>query len=415
MSNITSKRITECQISGSKNLESFLFLGYVPPVNQMKDIGSGLEEQLMFPLELLYCPDSHLVQISCEVDPNILFPPEYPYTSGTTRVLRENFANLYTQTKKLLGINTESFVIDFGSNDGTLLSNFNDAGCKVLGIEPSDKAQLANSRGIRSIQAFFSEETANKVKEEYGEADLITAANVFAHIPDVHQIVRGVKLLLKANGVFISENHYLLGLIETLQYDTVYHEHLRYYSIHSLKYLFEQNDMEIFRVEAIPSHGGSVRVYSARKGEREIDSSVGEYLAREKEAGLLDIETYKDFSKKVMQTKLELYALLKDIKAKGARIYGIGAPSRASTLISYTGIDNRVLDCVMEIKGSYKIGKYMPGTLIPVIDETKLYEDQPEYAMFLSWHIADELAENLRKNGFKGKFIVPLPTPRIIE
>ena len=411
----SSRLITKCQISGSSNLKSVLFLGYVSPVNQMKTIGTNLEEQLMFPLELLYCPESRLVQISCEVDPNILFPPDYPYTSGTTKMLRDNFTQLYQQCKNILKINKKSFVVDIGSNDGTLLSNFVNGSCKVLGVEPTDKAQLANSIGINSVQKFFNEQTVDELLEDYPKADLITAANVFAHIRDIHDVVRGIRKFLTDDGVFISENHYLLDLITNLQYDAIYHEHLRYYSLHSLKQLFDLHDLEIFYVERIPTHGGSVRVYTARKGQRIIDKSVNNLFNEEQNAGLGKEETYLNFAQKVMHSKVNLYGLIKDIKKHQNHIYGISAPSRSSTLISYTGIDEKIVDCVMEISGSHKIGKYMPGTLIPVLDEQKLFKDQPEFALILAWHIADDLIKLLKKKGYKGKFIIPLPEPRIIE
>lgn len=411
----TSKIIDACQISGSKNLESIVFVGYVPPVNQMRPVSERSTEEIMYPLELLYCPDSHLVQISCEVNPSILFPIDYPYTSGTTRILRENFSDLFEQCKSLFVLSKEYFVIDIGSNDGTLLSSFVSDGCQVLGIDPTDKVDIANANGIRSMKAFFNKEIAGIVLKKYSKVDQITAANVFAHIKDIDNVIEGIKLLLKDDGVFVSENHYLLDLIKTLQYDTIYHEHLRYYSLHSLQYLFGKHGLEIFRVKRIPTHGGSIRVFSARKGKKEIHGSVEETLQEERDGGLLDIDTYHEFAKDVMQSKLNLLAMLRDIRLKGNKIYGIGAPSRASTIISYVGLDHLIIDCVMEIKGSHKIGKYMPGTLIPVRDETKLYVEQPEYALLLSWHISKELIHNLRKRGFKGKFIIPLPSPLIIE
>ncbi|MDA0745022.1 MAG: class I SAM-dependent methyltransferase, partial [bacterium] len=322
---------------------------------------------------------------------------------------------LFEQCRELFTITESTFAIDIGSNDGTLLSNFKKGGCRVLGIEPTDKAQLANSRGIDSFQAFFSKETSATVRENHGRANIITAANVFAHMKDVDEIMHGILELLGENGVFISESHYLLDLIRTLQFDTIYHEHLRYYSLHALKYLFEKHGLEIFRVKRIPTHGGSIRVFAARKGQSQIHSSVPELLAEEKNAGLLNLETYRGFARDVMQSKLDLLTLIGDIQKKGHAIYGIGAPSRASTLITYTGLDHEMVNCILEIKGSYKIDKYMPGTLIPVLEESKLFEDQPEYALLFSWHIAEELIPKLTEKGFRGDYIVPLPTPRIIK
>jgi hypothetical protein len=220
--------------------------------------------------------------------------------------------------------------------------------------------------------------------------------------------------LLDENGVFISESHYLLPLEQTLQYDTIYHEHLRYYSLHSLKYLLESHGLEVFHAKRIPTHGGSIRVYAARKGVHSVKDTVNELIAEE--AGkITTLKGFRDFKRRVVLSKIQLYQLLLDIKRSGKSIYGISAPSRASTLINYTGLDDGIIDYVLEIKGSHKIGKYIPGTLIPVVEESILYEEQPDYALIFSWHIADELIPKIRQKGFNGKFIVPLPEPSIVE
>lgn len=411
----TSKPIEGCQICDEKKLESVLFVGYIPPVNTMPPIGSVPVEERAYPLELLRCPKCTLVQIGLEVRPDVLFPPSYPYLSGSTRILRENFKDLCRETYEVLGLKKEDLVMDIGSNDGTLLTPFKEAGNPVLGVEPSQAGELANSRGIRTKIAFFGKKTALEVKKEYGMPRLITAANVFAHIANVHQVVEGILELLPEKGVFINESHYLLGLLETVQYDTIYHEHLRYYSLQSLKNLFDRHGLEIFRVKRIPTHGGSIRVYSARKGQYPIHSSVNELLSEEEKKGLTNGSLLKTFQTRVIQSKLDLMSLLSGLKKKKARIVGVGAPSRASTLVNYVGLDDGLLDAVLEIKGSHKIGKYMPGTRIPVLEEELLIQNQPEYALLLSWHIASELSENLRKKGYRGKFIVPLPEPHILD
>ncbi|MCH9022494.1 MAG: class I SAM-dependent methyltransferase [Planctomycetes bacterium] len=406
--------VEHCQVCGQSNLQPVLFLGYLPPVNQMRTIGDSPHEQPAYPAMLLQCKNCKLVQLGLIVDPEILFPPDYPYTSGTTKILRENFAQLYEQCQTLLPLTPDHLIVDIGSNDGTLLSNFHQGGLRVCGIEPSDMGTLANQRGIKTKLGFFNRKMAQQVLDDEGPATIITATNVFAHIENVHEIVESILLLLDEKGIFITESHYLLGLIETLQYDTIYHEHLRHYSLHSLKYLFEMHAMEIVHACRIPTHGGSIRVYATRQGTHPVDPSVQELLDQETQAGL-DDQRLKDFKQKVTTSKLELYSLLSQIKQKGEKIYAIGAPSRASTLINYVGLDDGILDCVLEIKGSYKIGKFMPGTVIPVLEESKLFSDPPDYALLLSWHIADELIPKLKAKGYKGKFIIPLPTPRIVE
>jgi hypothetical protein len=405
--------VDRCQICGHAQLERLLFLGYLPPVNQMRIIGELPREQSAYPALLLRCPVCSLVQLGLIVDKRILFPPEYPYTSGTTKILQDNFADLYAESQTIIRMGPNDLAIDIGSNDGTLLSNFKKGGHRVLGIEPSQVANIANEFGITTVTAFFDRVTAEQTRKLHGPARIITATNVFAHIEHIHDIIDSILLLIDEKGVFITESHYLLALVETLQYDTIYHEHLRYYALESLRHLLGMHGLDVIHARRIPTHGGSIRVYAARAGEYPIHDSVGELLKSERNAGL-DTEHLKDFKNRVVRSKLELYRLLREIKEQGHRIYGIGAPSRASTLIHYVGIDDGILDCVLEIKGSLKIGKYMPGTLIPVLEESRLFEDQPEFALLLSWHIANELIPKLRQKGYRGKYICPLPTPNII-
>lgn len=412
---LSSKPIEVCQICGNKNLDSIIFIGYIPPVNTMPEVGSVSVEQSAYPLELLRCNECSLVQIGLEVDANVLFPYTYPYLSGSTRILRENFADLYRETSSMFQLKPEDLIIDIGSNDGTLLANFKDGGHKALGVEPTQAAEVARDRGIDTLTAYFNLETVMNIKKEYGKARIITAANVFAHIGDIHTVVEGIRELLSPDGVFISESHYLLDLVQTLQYDTIYHEHLRYYSLGSLKYLLSQHDLKIFHIKRIPTHGGSIRAYAARSGKYPEQDSVVEQLAQEDKKGITGGNALRNFRKQVIESKLKLLSLLSDLKKDGAKVYGIGAPSRSSTLINYTGLDDGIIDCVMEIKTSHKVGKYVPGTHIPVLDEAKLFEDQPEYALLLSWHISKELMDNLRKKGYKGQFILPLPEPRVIQ
>ncbi len=402
-----------CQICGNNRLETMMSLGYMPPVNQMVRIGEVPRQQPWFPTIVLYCGECELVQLGLAVDPVIIFPPDYPYTSGMTRILRDNFAELHAESKAMLNLGPDDLVIDIGSNDGTLLSNFKNGGHRVLGIEPTDVGHIANERGIPTVQHYFGFDVARDVKQTHGAARVVTAANCFAHIEDVHAIVDGIVELLGPDGVFISESHYLIPLLDKLQYDTVYHEHLRYYSLHSLKALLAMHDLEVFHARPIPTHGGSIRVYAARRGTYPVQPSVQGMLAKEPTGDAMRQRLHQ-FRTDVMLSKLRLYALLRDLKEKGSRIVGISAPSRASTLVNYVGLDEAIIDYVCEIAGSLKIGKYMPGTLIPVVDEARLFEDQPDCAVIFSWHIADELAPKLRAKGFRGQLITPLPVPRAL-
>jgi SAM-dependent methyltransferase len=402
-----------CQVCGHAPLDNVLSLGYMPPVNQMVPIGEAPRQQPWFPTNLLRCHNCELVQLGLAVDPAVIFPAEYPYTSGTTKLLRDNFADLQRESAAMLGLGKDDLVIDVGSNDGTLLSNFKNGGQRVLGIEPTDVGGIASQRGIPTIKRYFGPAVAREVRTEHGSASVVTAANCFAHIEDVHAIVDGIVEMLKPGGVFISESHYLIALLDTLQYDTVYHEHLRYYSLTSLKYLLEMHDLEVFNARPIPSHGGSIRVYAARRGAFKVQDSVQRMLSAEPRGEAM-AKRLATFAHDVVLSKLRLMAMLRDLKEKGGRIVGISAPSRASTLVNYVGLDEGLIDYVCEIPGSLKIGKCMPGTAIPVVDEAQLFSDHVDCAVIFSWHIAEELAPKLKAKGFRGQLITPLPEPRLL-
>jgi SAM-dependent methyltransferase len=407
--------VEQCQSCGARDLVPALFLGFLPPVNTMRSLGSAPDSEPWHPAELLVCRNCHLVQLGYAVDPELLFPPDYPYTSGSTRILRENFDELCKEATVLAGLTPGDLVVDIGSNDGTLLANFLDAGYRVLGIEPTKTGDLARERGIETMTAFFARGAAERAVASFGRARLLTAANVFAHIPDIHGVVDAIGSVLADDGVFVSESGYFREIVETLQYDTIYHEHLRYYTLTSLQGLLDGHGFRVIHAKRIPTHGGSIRVYASRSPAYDVQPTVKGILDEEASAGLADESWVLGFRDRVSASKLDLYALLHDIKRDGSSIYGVGAPSRASTLINHVGLDDTILDCVVEISSSKKIGKYMPGTAIPVLDEAKLYADQPPYALLLSWHIADELMPILRAQGFTGRFIIPLPSPRVVD
>ena len=408
---IKYKKINKCQISGDKNLDMILSLGLIPPVNQMSHIKVRPKEQFFFPTEIYYSRVSKLVQLGIAVNKEILFPKEYPYTSSTTKILRENFTQLSNEVFSRFKILSNDLIIDIGSNDGNLLSNFKNK-MRVLGITPENVGKIAISKGIPTILEYFTNNLSLKIKKKYGKAKIITATNVFAHIDNPNLVLKSIKNLLSDDGIFISESHYLPTLIEDNQYDTIYHEHLRYYSLNSLNYLFAKHGLQIIYARKINTHGGSIRVYATKKNKYKIDKAYKELIKYENK--YIFPKALYEFRLKVIESKLKLYRLLSKLKNNKNRIYGISAPSRATTLINYLGINSDILQCILEIKGSKKINHYLPGTDIPIYDEKKLYKDQPEYAFVLSWHIGDEIINNLRRKGFKGRFIIPLPKPKVI-
>ncbi|SVA37716.1 uncharacterized protein METZ01_LOCUS90570 [marine metagenome] len=389
-----------------------LSLGLIPPVNQMTKIDQKPKEQIFFPTEIYYSPVSKLVQLGITVDQKILFPKEYPYTSSTTKILRENFSELSEEVFSNFKISEEDLVIDIGSNDGNLLSNFKNY-TRVLGITPEDIGKIAIERGIPTILQYFSKDLSKNIIKKYGKAKIVTATNVFAHIDNIDEVLHSIYNLLENDGIFISESHYLQTLVEQNQYDTIYHEHLRYYSLSSLEYLFNKHGMEIIKAKKINTHGGSIRVYATKKDKYKIDNAFKELINIEKKE--LYSEGLFNFKNRVIESKLKLYSLLNEINSQGFNIYGISAPSRATTLVNYLGIRKDIIDCILEIDGSQKINYFLSGTDIPIYNEKKLFIDQPKFAFILSWHIAEEIMNNLRKNGFKGKFIIPLPEPKILD
>jgi hypothetical protein len=392
-----------CQACESKDLEFVLSLGWLPPPNDFRPIGIEADHQIWMPTDLFYCNDCSLVQLAYSGPSKVVFPSHYPYTRGVTGNLRANFVHLYNEMKTLLGLESKDFIIDIGSNDGTLLSNFVGKH-KVLGIEPTDIADLANKQGITTHKAFFNAKEADYVKSNSSKASriIVTCANCFAHMPDVPDIMKGIKTLIGDNGVFVSESHYLMDLLTDLQYDTIYHEHLRYYSVKSIRNLLMQFGLEVFHVRTISTHGGGIRVYAAPPGLYPVQSSVEVIMAEEPDP--LD-EFLKDFAEDVYLSKLELMSKMTKCRLIGCKVVGIGAPSRAATVINYCRLE---LEYIAELKDSLKVGKYMPGTNTPVVDEEILFGDnQPPVAILFSWHIADEIVPKLREKGFHGKIILP--------
>ena len=396
------------------NTTHILDLGFLPPVNVMNEISENISQITSFPLNLVFCESCSLTQISDAVDGNLIFPQAYPYLSGTTKILRDNF---YEQSKEILSfknLNHDQLVVDIGSNDGTLLKNYME-NCQVLGIEPTGAFQVALSNGINTIHEFFNKDTTEEILNNYGKASLVTACNVFAHIPDLKNLMVNIDSILEEDGIFISESHYLIGMLETLQFDTIYHEHLRYYSANFLSQLFSDFGYEIIRIKKIPTHGGSIRVWSARSGRYKVDPGVTTFLKSEKSSQYFGLPAHLEFANQVAAWRHDFRKVIAEIRGANKSIYAIGAPSRASTLIAYSGLESSDLLGVGEIEGSHKIGRFMPGTRIPVISETEVLNNYPDYLLILSWHIAEELMPKLREKGFTGQFIIPLPQIQIID
>ena len=297
-----------CYICKQDKLATFLNLGAQPPSDAFLRVEDLVKPEITFPLEVMVCKNCFLVQLGYAVDPELLFR-DYVYTSGTNNSLRVNFKNLVDYLVGRFSLTSADLAVDIGSNDGTLLENYLPHGVKVLGIDPSSVASIAIKKGLPTMVDFFNEEVAIQALEKYGSAKIITATNVFAHVDALDSLMNGIVRLLADDGVFISESHYLLDLVTKMQYDAVYHEHLRYYSLKPLKLLFENFGMEIIDAEKITTHGGSIRVYAAKKGSHPVAPAVQERIKEEEEAGLYKLETFIDYGKKVQDTKITLFQI----------------------------------------------------------------------------------------------------------
>jgi len=401
-----------CTLCGGEDISHFLSLGHQPPSDAFLKKERLEKPEITYPLDLFFCNACALVQLGYAVDPDILFR-DYVYNTSANNNLKANFKTLVDKIVSEYQLEAKDFVIDIGSNDGTLLENYLPYQIKILGIDPSSATSLALAKGIPTLVDYFTAEIAAHVRQKYGRAKVITAANVFAHVRALDSFMRGITELLDENGVFISENGYIVDMVEGMQYDAVYHEHLRYYSGTSLSALFARYDMEIIDIERIASHGGSIRVYAVYKGTRPVTKNVAALLEFEKEQGFNSFARYAKFAAEVVATKFALLDILYSFKKKGAHIAGIGAPAKGNTLLNYCKLDSTMIECLTE-KSSLKIDLYSPGMHIPVVDEKYLFEEQPEAALLLSWNLADELIPKIRQKGYKGVFIIPNPVPKCV-
>lgn len=404
---------TTCRICGSKKLYKFLSLGPTPLANNLLRNDQLDDVEQYYPLDVYFCSNCYLIQLLDVVFPEVMFK-EYVYVTGASRPMQTHFSGLAEDAITDFKFDKDSLVVDIGSNDGTLLQSFSRFGLRVLGIEPaSNIARLAVANGIPTINEFFNEDCAMNVCKRYGHADIITATNVFAHIDDLESLLHGINRLLSGSGVFIIEVPYLLNLLNKMEFDTIYHEHLSYFAIHPLVYLFRKFGMEIVNVKQIPVHGGSIRIFVQRLPKQQ-SKNVTNLLLMEQEAKLDLLETYTKFAEDVDLVKKKLVKLLKTLKNKKSRITGYGATAKSNTLLNYCEIGTDILDYISDTT-LFKQGRYTPGMHIPIVPEEKFHEDLPDYALLLAWNYAEEILQKeskYRKKG--GKFISPIPEPKVI-
>ena len=381
-----------------------------PPLNFV--MPQNASEQKLFPLEVFHCGSCGLIQLGNAVDPNLMFK-EYAYTSGVSTAFKKHLHEFAAYLVKRFDLNKNDLVIDIASNDGTLLDGFKKFGIKVLGVEPSNTADIAIKNNIPTINDFFNEEVANRIEQDFGKAKIITATNVFAHVDKLDSFMKGIKKILHENGSFVSESQYLYDIVTKLEYDTIYHEHLRYYGLKQLIFLFNKYEMDVFDADTIEAQGGSIRAFACFKNKFKILPSVQKIVKNEDDIKISSLDTMKEFARRIEDNKNKLRSLLQQLKAEGKTIVGIGAPARSSTVLNYCQIGPDFLDFIAE-KSQLKIGKLTPGTHIKVVDDDELSKANPDYALLLSWHLKESIIPKILDGGFKGKFIIPLPNVEIL-
>jgi SAM-dependent methyltransferase len=404
-----------CRLCGNNKLTQFLDLGYTPPADTFLLKAQLDEPETHYPLKVLRCDSCMFVQLSYVVPPDVLYRNDYPYESSITRTGRKHFDDFAKVIVETYGLADTDLVIDIGSNVGVLLKGFQDRGCRVLGIEPADNiAQIANKNNIQTEPVFFSTDVAKQILSDYGKTKVITASNVFAHIDDLNAVLECLDILLDDDGIFVIEAPYLANLISNLEYDTIYHEHLSYLSIKPLVPFFKNNGFEIFDIQQVDIHGGSIRIFVSRQSSRKISEKVSSIIKIENDNDIYSTINLMSFSNNVKQNRSDLMSLLYSLKSNGKRIAAVSAPAKGMTLLNYCGIGKNILEFVTE-KSNLKINKYTPGGHIKVLPDSALVTEEIDYALLLAWNFKDEIMENLSEyRDAGGKFIIPIPNPTIV-
>ena len=407
-----------CRSCSAPLQETFIDLGMIPLVQSFLKADALDEPEKHYPLHVRVCSTCRLVQLRNYVAADEIFSEEYPYFSSYSSSWVAH-AKAYCETvAQRFELGPQSQVVEIASNDGYLLQHFLPLGIPVLGVEPAaNVAAAARAKGIPVVVDFFGERLANELASSGKSADLIAGNNVFAHVPDANDFAAGMKRLLKPEGVVTLEFPHLQRLIAERQFDTIYHEHYSYFSLLSARHLLQRHGLEVFDVEELTTHGGSLRVYAGHEARKlnPVKPSVAELLEREQRFGLDDSAIYEDFRVAVQATKRDLLALLIDLKRAGKRIVGYGAPGKGNTLLNYCGIGTDFLDFTVD-RNPHKHGMFTPGTRIPVLPVEVIDEVKPDYVLILPWNLKTEIIQQMcHISGWGGKFIVPIPEAMIVD
>ncbi len=397
----------KCQVCGAITIPG-VDLGNQPVGDLVLTRRQLNQPETFYPLKLQHCMNCGLTQLSYIVNPKVVYK-NFPFVSGTTQTATRHLQSLPKQLVEMAGLSKQSFAVDIGSNDGTLLKGYIPDGVKFLGVDPSgDPVRIANEQGIETLHTFFNVETADYIAEKYSKADALTACGVFGHIADLDSVMKGAKKLLAKKGIFATDSQYWLDTMQRLHYDNMFHQHLRYYSMKPLIYLFKQYDMDVFDVERSEVYGGSIRVFSCHTGDYPISDRVTKLVALEEKEKLYDQATNEDFTRKVEARRRKLFDEVYELTSKGKKVIGIGAPAKASTICNYCRLGPDLIDYITEVN-PLRIGTYLPGVHIPIVDENFMFEDpQPaDAAILFAWNYYDEIVPKLQKRGFKGKILQP--------
>ena len=409
------ERLDRCRSCKGSNLFLSLPLGDHPPANGFLRAAQLGQPEAKFPLNTHVCLDCGLIQLPDNIPAN--FFRNYVYVPSVATTMVAHFESLADEVVRTYTTSSDDLIVDIGCNNGLFLGFCKERGARVLGVDPAKNltAQAAK-KGIDIFGDYFGAQTGKAIAQKYPGAALIVTTNTLNHIADLHDFMAGITLVLRPDGVFIVEVPHAQDLIEKNEFDTIYHEHVSEFTVRSLVDLYKFFDLEIFKIERLPVHGGSIRVYAQKHGGgRSVEPSVSEWLRREKEAGLFEKETHIAFAERVETIRLELMELLSDLRSKGKTIAGYGAPAKGNTLLNYYGIGPDTLLFLVD-RNELKHGLYSPGMHVSVVAPSRILETKPDYLLLLAWNFADEIIEQqkeYRKRG--GKFILPIPKPAIIN